>query len=160
MIDTLAWVLPRPRECKYPGGFPLHFEKRLLRLYDWPSSILHVFGGMGEYGLRLDIKRDVSPDVVGDAHRLPFRAGSFDMVICDPPYSNELAARMYGTGKLIYKHWSSEAVRVCKPGGHIVMYHERMVPRAKGTAYQRRILLATRVWHHLRYVGIFQKDSV
>lgn len=159
-VETLAWVLPRPRRPWYPGGFPLWFEKKLLELYDWPEKVLHVFGGKAEYGLRLDIKADVEPDVIGDAHQLPFRDNVFDMVIADPPYTNELSRKHYGTGKIMYKRWSAEAVRVCRPGGFVVAYHWIMLPRPAGTSYHRRILLAVRIWHHLRHVGIFQKEGL
>lgn len=160
MIETLSWVLPRPGKDHYPGGYPLHFEKKLFDLYSWPSSILHLFGGKSEYGVRLDIKPEVKPDVVGDCHYLPFLDDSFDMVVADPPYSNEYSAEMYGTGKLIYKKWTAEAVRVTKPGGFVVVYHLKWVPRPKGTTSHRRIFLAVRVWHNLRYVGIFRKDVI
>lgn len=159
MIDTLAWVLPRPRKIRYPGGFPLWFEKKLLELYGWPSSILHVFGGKAEYGLRLDIREGVNPDVVGDAHHLPFKDNMFDMVIGDPPYSDDLSKSMYGTGKISFAKWSREAVRVCREGGFVVVYHAKMLPRPLGTSYHRRILLAVRIWHYLRYVGIFRKEQ-
>ena len=159
-IETLAWVLPRPRRPHYPGGFPLWFEKRLLDLYDWPEKILHVFGGKAEYGLRLDVNSDVEPDIVGDAHKLPFRDNVFDIVIGDPPYSNGLSKKVYNTGKIVYRQWVGEAVRVCKPGGYVVVYHARMLPRPRGTAYHRRIFLGVRIWHYVRCVTIFRKEDV
>ena len=159
MIDTLAWVLPRPRKNYYPGGFPLWFEQKLIKLYGNPARILHPFGGAAEYGTRVDIKSETEPHVVADAHSLPFADNSFNLVICDPPYSNELSKSVYGTGKIIYKKWVAEAVRVCKVGGHVAVYHFKMLPRPEGTTYHRRIFLGVRIWHHLRCVGIFQKDE-
>lgn len=32
MIPTEIWVLPRPRKNKYKGGFPLHFEKKVVEV--------------------------------------------------------------------------------------------------------------------------------
>ena len=159
MIETLAWVLPRPGRDHYPGGYPLWFEERLFNLYGWPSNILHLFGGKAKYGIRLDVKSEVAPDVIGDSHYLPFKGDVFDMVVADPPYSNDYSKEMYGTGKLVYKKWVAEAVRVCKPGGFVVVYHLKWVPRPEGTVSHRRIFLAVRVWHHLRYVGIYQKGG-
>ncbi len=158
MIETLSWVLPRPRKNWYPGGFPLWFEQKLVKLYNSPEKILHPFGGKAEYGIRLDIKPEVEPNVLGNAHDLPFKNNIFDMVIADPPYSSELSKKIYGTGKLNYKKWVAEAVRVCKPNGFIVVYHEKMLPRPDGTSYHKRIFLGVRIWHSLRCIGIFQKE--
>ena len=160
-IETLAWILPRPRmNRRYIGGFPLWFEQKIMKLYDNPEKVLHPFGGMAEYGIRVDLNKDVDPDVIADAHHLPFKDNVFDMVILDPPYSNELSKSMYGTGKIVYKQYAKEAVRVCKNNGFVVVYHYKMLPRPIGTIYHRRILLAVRINHHLRYVGIFQKSKI
>lgn len=175
-IETLAWTLPRPRMKRYiKGGFPLHFESNLLELYGFDledhhtadgrqlrlfgggEKVLHPFGGMAEYGLRVDVNPDLRPHVIADAHFLPFKAEVFDMVIVDPPYSDELSKEVYGTGKLRYYTYVSEAVRVCKPGGYIALYHVMMLPRPKGTAYHKRIFLGIRLWHRLRCVSVFRK---
>ena len=169
-VLTLAWVLPRPKPDCYPGGFPLHFEKKLIGILGNPSRILHPFGGMAQYGLRLDILKEhpysatfgkevkwYPPDLQADAHHLPFKDNTFDLVICDPPYSKEQSRSMYGTGKITYKRYIAEAVRVCCSGGYIASYHVVMTPRPIGTEYYCRILLGTRVFHRLRACCIFKK---
>lgn len=50
------------------------------------SSVLHLFGGRADFGVRLDIDVAVRPDVLGDAWLPPFARDSFDIVILDPPY--------------------------------------------------------------------------
>lgn len=166
-IPTYAWVLPRPSWSRYPGGFPLHFEKKLLRLLGNPEEVLHPFGGMAEFGLRTDLLRDHpierddvrwrTPDALADAHALPFRSDTFDCVICDPPYSEEEARRLYNTPAVNFRRYSEEAVRVVKPGGFVALYHVTMLPRPEGTIGHCRVLLATRVWHKLRCCAVFQK---
>lgn len=171
-IPTLAWVLPRPPKSRYPGGVPLHFEIKLLRHLGITANmrILQPFGGMGIYGLRCDLKRthplahkfgdDVkwnSPDVIADAHCLPFPDKYFDLVFCDPPYSAEESAKMYETPKITYKLYITEAVRVCRVGGFIASYHVVMTPRPDRTVYHSRILLGTKIWHKLRVCCIFTK---
>ena len=162
MIDSIAWVLPRPGKSKYKGSFPLHFEKKLLGLLDMDPAkhkILHPFGGKAEFGTRVDINPDVKPDYVGDAHSLPFADNTYDLVILDPPYSDEYSRRLYNTGKLKFKTYIAEAVRVCKENGYVVMYHYLATPRIENTILVKRIFLETRVWHKLRCIHIHQKRS-
>ena len=173
-VPTQAWVLPRPPKSCYPGGVPLHFEIKLLRHLGLSESadILQPFGGMGIYGLRCDLRathplsgkfgNDVKwkpPDVIADAHELPFPDNSFDMVFCDPPYSTDESKKLYRTPKVDYKKYITEAVRVCRENGYIASYHVVMTPRPLGTIYHSRILLGTRIWHRLRACCIFQKVS-
>jgi hypothetical protein len=147
----------------YKGGFPLHFEKRLWRLLGRPdpSLVVHPFGGMAEIGIRCDIKPEVNPDFVCDAHHLPFPDNSKQVVICDPPYSNEENKELYGNdGELHFGQWASEAVRVCKPNGFVVMYHDRWLPKPAGTQYWMRIIVMVSQHHRGRVCTIYQKDSV
>ena len=158
-IENIIWILPRPRRTnKYKGGFPAHFEKKLFELYDWPKKILQPFGGMAEYGDRLDIKPEVKPDFVGDAHDMKMiKDESYDFVLLDPPYSVDLSRKLYHTGELHYYKYIAEAVRVCKKNGFVAMYHWFITPRPEGTKYHRRIFIGTRIWHHPRVCIIFQK---
>ena len=150
------WFLPRPNGTKYRGSFPLHFEKRLFATYK-PQSILQPFGGMAEYGIRCDINPEVKPDIVCDAHNLPFSDNTFNFVLCDPPYSTDLSGRLYKTGPVKDNLYIKEAVRVTKVGGYVGLYHWVMQPRPKGTRYDRIIVIITRIRHHARFCCIFQK---
>jgi hypothetical protein len=159
MIDTTTWVLPRPSKSKYPGSFPLHFEKKLWRVLGEPEKVLHPFGGMSEVGDRIDIKPEVNPTWVGDAHDLNWiEDNTYDLVILDPPYDDEQARKLYGTKPLKYKKYINEAVRVCKSGGHVAIYHWVMTPRPEETKLIKRIVVLTRVWHRPRVCMIYQKD--
>ena len=163
MIETICWVLPRPRKNKYKGGFPLHFEKKLIRELGFDEKkdfhrILHPFGGAAEFGIRCDINKETEPHYVADAHNLKcFEDSMFDLVILDPPYDNEQANKLYKTPPLKYKDYILAAVRVCKPQGFIAMYHWVMTPRPEGTTYYKRIVILTRVWHRPRVCCIFKK---
>lgn len=164
MIETYAWVLPRPSKHKYPGSFPLHFEKKLLKLLGIDPekhSICQPFGGKAESGIRVDVNPETHPDYLWDAHDMKdlFDDNTFDLVILDPPYSNEQNERMYGSKKPL--HWgiyTREALRICKPGGFLVIYHKLVTPSIPGAKLMKRILLATRTWHVLRCVHIHQKE--
>ena len=165
MIPTETWVLPRPRKNKYPGGFPLHFEKKLIRGLGFDEikdkdTIFHPFGGCAEFGLRNDLSTEVAPDFTYDAHNLEMGDNLYELVIVDPPYDDQQAKKLYpGSPKLHYKKYIAEAVRVCRVGGFVAMYHWVLTPRPEGTKYHSRIVLLTRVWHRPRVCCIFQKES-
>jgi 16S rRNA G966 N2-methylase RsmD len=166
-LQRLAWERPRPRRNKYKGGFPLGAEIGILREIgldprkhpEQNAQILHPFGGCAEFGIRCDLKSEVKPDLICDAHRLPFADDSFPVVFLDPPYDDDYAKRLYGTPKLRYADFVKEAVRVCKRGGIIIIYHIKKKPRPKGTGNEMRILIETRVGQHVRWVGVFRKDG-
>jgi len=140
----------------------LYFEDRLLDLLRIPKSakILHPFGGKAQYGTRVDINPETNPDIVGDAHNLVMIAdNSYDLVILDPPYSDAYSERLYATKGVKFKKYTAEAVRVCKEGGYIVMYHYLATPPVSKTRLIKRIFIETRVWHKLRCVHIHIKDT-
>jgi hypothetical protein len=73
-------------------AFPRGVEK-LLRAETEGKSVLHLFGGKAQWGVRLDIDPATRPHVIGDAWLPPFAEASFDVVILDPPY-NHINAQM------------------------------------------------------------------
>lgn len=158
MIPTDTWVLPRPRPDAYVGSFPLHFERRLWEVLGKPGKVLHPFGGLAEIGDFVDLNASTSPTFVGDAHDMHFlEDDSYDLVVCDPPYSDEEAEILYSTPPLRWSVWSAEAVRVTRPGGYVAIYHVKQPPRPEGTRLVRRIVVLTRTWHAARVCFVFEK---
>jgi SAM-dependent methyltransferase len=157
VIPTITWTLPRPPRSRHKGGFPLFFEENLLQLLGWPELVLHPFGGRAEHGVRVDIDPTLEPDRVADAHDLPFADGEFDCVILDPPYSDEEAKLLYGTPRLRPAQYTREAVRVCKPGGWVVVYTDREPTRPPRCNHTLRIVVVLRPSHRPRIAGVFQK---
>lgn len=51
------------------------------------GSCLHLCCGDSRIGFRADIRREVNPDILLDGRWPPFQPGSWDTVICDPPWS-------------------------------------------------------------------------
>jgi hypothetical protein len=168
MIPTETWVLPRPRKDCYVGSFPLHFEQRLVKVVaqlqgkgDWEygkGSVLHPFGGLSEIGDSIDLNATTTPTWVGDAHDLHWIADdTYDLVVLDPPYSDEESELLYGTPPLKWGKFVGEAVRVTRPGGHVAVYHVKQPPRPPGTRLVRRIVVLTRTWHAARICFVFEK---
>jgi hypothetical protein len=154
-VPVECWWLPRPPRSRYPGAFPLHFEQRLFETLGRPRSLLQPFGGRAELGTRVDLNPELEPDVVADAHELPFDDASFEVVLLDPPYSNEEARDIYGTPKLRRGIYSAEAVRVARR--QVVTYHVRMQPRPRGTYLERVVVVLLRSGHTARICQIFRK---
>lgn len=157
MIPTICWTLPRPAKSRYRGAFPLYFEQNLIQLLGYPERILHPFGGMAEFGTRVDLRPEVEPDVIGDAHNLPFEDESFDLVILDPPYSDVEAFEIYGTPRLRPGEYTREAVRVLRPGGWLCVYTDREPTRPPRCNHTLRIVVVLRPRHSPRICGVFQK---
>lgn len=157
MIPTLVWTLPRPAKSRYRGAFPLYFEENLVQLLGYPERILHPFGGMAETGTRVDLNASVEPDILADAHDLPLEDGSFDLVVLDPPYSDEEARELYETPKLRPGVYIAEAVRVLREGGWLVLYGDREPRRPPRCNHAMRIVVVLRPGHRPRIAGVFQK---
>jgi SAM-dependent methyltransferase len=158
VIPTLVWTLPRPPRSRYKGGFPLYFEENLVHLLGYPERILHPFGGRAEHGTRVDLDPLTEPDVVADAHELPFEDESFDCVILDPPYSDDEALELYGvTRPLEPARYAAEAVRVLREGGWLCVYTDREPARPPRCNHALRIVVVLRPHHRPRICGVFQK---
>ena len=58
----------------------------LLRTFE-DKSILNFPCGKSKVGYRVDINPYFKPDIVADLNDFPFGKNSFDVVVCDPPFS-------------------------------------------------------------------------
>lgn len=72
-------------ESRNGWSFPKKVRSVLLRECAG-KSVLHLFGGRADFGVRMDIDPIVRPDVIADAWLPPFGQGSFEVVLLDPPY--------------------------------------------------------------------------
>lgn len=177
---NIAWFLPRPKPDHYKGGMPLYCEDWLL---DLARDILHnnsikdiertnvftlnVFSGMNKRGVRVDLNPEVKPDVICDIHKLSkceqmFPVGPrFDIILADPPYSEQEAKELYGTSKLNYKKWTSECDKFLKIGGLFMIYHKFVMPNPNPNKYEvvKRVFIGNRVMHLPRVCIIFQKKN-
>jgi len=163
---NIAWFLPRPKPDRYKGGMPLYCEEWLLSLakqiiHKPDAAILNLFCGMNKYGFRVDLNPEVKPDLLCDAHKLTqyLNGETFDIVLADPPYSDEEAKQLYGTPKLNYKKWTREADQVLNPGGLLIVYHKYIMPNPNPDKFSiaKRVFIGNRTYHLLRAAIYFQK---
>jgi 16S rRNA G966 N2-methylase RsmD len=164
---NLAWVLPRPKKDRYKGGMPLYCEEWLLALIKellqkQDIKLMNLFCGMNRYGFRVDIKPEVKPDVCCDAHLLTqYISDKFDVILADPPYSNEEAKQLYNTPALHYKKWTYECEQLLKTGGVLIVYHKYLMPNPNKKKFRviKRVFIGNRAYRLPRVAIFFQKHS-
>jgi SAM-dependent methyltransferase len=105
----------------YYGEYPPSYMRRVMSMFPDKKKVLHLFSGAippGPY-TRLDANPANNPDIVGDAQEMKFKAGSFDLILADPPYTED-DSKHYGTPMPNRFKVTQECARVLKPDGHLV----------------------------------------
>lgn len=162
---NIAWFLPRPKKDRYKGGMPLYCEEWLIALakdilQTEEIRLLNLFCGMNKYGFRIDIKEDVKPDLVCDAHIFSEKiTQKFNLIIADPPYSSEESKTLYGTPPLKYKKWCAECDKVLDKDGLLMVYHKFVMPNPNSEKYVvvKRVFIGNRTMHLPRVCIVFRK---
>lgn len=111
----------------FGGGFPRQFLP-WVRKMGWLGESTHentcwlCSGGIEEAGVRVDIRAETQPTIVADATKTELVSNVFEYVVIDPPYSRELAKKLYGTADYYHSinKFIDEAVRIAAPGGNII----------------------------------------
>lgn len=130
------WIMGNQYQTSgYYGAYPHGYLPRIEAMFQDAKQILHLFSGSlppGNY-VRLDIRPEVSPDVVGDAHLLSkiFKPNSFDLIIADPPYSVE-DAEHYGKPMVKRQIVLKECIEVLQSGGWIIWLDQVFPNFSKG----------------------------
>jgi len=154
----------------YYGGYPATYLKRVSALFPDKKKCLHLFAGVADKEpfainnpdceqITLDINPSLNPDVVGDCHNLAehFEAGTFDLILADPPYSVE-DAQHYQTTMIKRNTTLKECLKVLKVGGHLV-WLDQVLPQyrkvnLKPIAY---IGMVKSTNHRFRVITIFER---
>jgi SAM-dependent methyltransferase len=142
------------------GQYPPTFMKRALSLFPEATDVLHVpSGSIDGGGVTVDRVVDSvrRPQIQADAAHLPFRDGSFDLVLSDPPYTRDDSAKYgckpYPLGKAMEEHH-----RVLRVGGHLGVLHT-YYPRYRRKQWRLRALIAvvTGFMRATRMFSVFEK---
>jgi DNA modification methylase len=151
--------LPRPA-TKYPGCYPLGFENMLHDILK-TEDYIHLFAGKAKTGFRVDINKEVTPNLVADVHDLSMiEDNKFYGAMADPPYTKEFAKNLYNTDYPKWSIWTKEMARVVKPNGLIGVMHNYVVPKIIGCQFEKIIVILTRIKQYPKIVTIQRKTEV
>ena len=115
-----AWSGRNP----YSGSFPAGFLKWVKEMGWWGEKRCYLCAGMvdDKESVRVDIQSECKPTHCEDARHTSLPNKEFDWIMIDPPYTKELAKKLYGTEKYYagINAFTKEASRICKKGGFII----------------------------------------
>jgi len=118
------------------GAFPNGFLKWLRDNGWWGQDRVYLCAGVvrDESAIRVDIRPEMNPTHCEDARKTSLPDESADIVILDPPYSEDLADRLYGTKEHYagINAFTKEAARIVRPGGLVITLTYEIPKRIKG----------------------------
>jgi len=134
-----VWIIGNNYQSKnsFYGEYPPNYLKRINSMfYDIEEKqTLHLFSGSlnkdNTNEITFDINEKLNPSVVGDAHKLSeyFKKNSIDLIIADPPYSEE-DANKYGIPMVKRNTVVKECYKILKKGGFLV-WLDQVYPQYK-----------------------------
>ena len=141
------------------GSYPPNYLKRIMSLFPDAKRILHLFSGSLQKGnyIRFDINKP--SDIIGDAHKLPFKPNSFDLILADPPYSLE-DAKHYGKPLINRNKVVFQCSSILEPKGYLV-WLDQVLPMFKKENLNLcgLIGIVRSTNHRFRIVSIFKKQE-
>ena len=158
------WILGNDYRNKTPyhGAYPPNYLDRVTALFPDADKTLHLFSGSlpkDPSYTRFDVRDDIDTDVRGDAHQLStyFKRRKFDLILADPPYTNEDADH-YGTKMVDRNKVVAEATKLLPAGGYLV-WLDMVLPmyRKAELALAGVIGLVRSTNHRFRCVVLFKK---
>ena len=123
----------------YPGSWPKIIINYLKRNGYFSGTTLEPFAGRSNLKtLKLDLNAELIPDIIATAQKLPFKDGSFDCALLDPPYREDYSSDLYKTKMPDIKECMREAARCLRPRGSLSVLcfknmpaYETMIPIEK-----------------------------
>jgi SAM-dependent methyltransferase len=115
--------------CK--GQFPRGFMSRVMNKWGKGKrdKIMLFSGAFHELGWdTVDVRPEMKPSILANCEKLPIPSSSYDLVVMDPPYSEQEAKELYGLEYVKMGTALNEAARILRPGGNLCCLH-RIVPQ-------------------------------
>jgi len=140
------------------GSYPYSYLKRIKSLFPDCSKILHLFSGSVSEDDTFDINPNFNPTFVGDAHELSSIVNKkYDLILADPPYSNE-DAKHYGVPMINRNKVVKECVKILEKGGFLV-WLDQVYPMYRKTELKLvgTIGVIQSTNHRVRVAFIFKK---
>ena len=160
-LDSI-WVLGNNyKGSGYYGAYPPNYLKRVLSMFPDATSILHLFAGSLPPGDYIRFDRQGDAEAIGDAYDLSlfFEPQSFDLILADPPYTQE-DAEHYGTTLVNRNMMLKECVKLLEQNGYIV-WLDQVLPMFKKTELHLcgLIGIVRSTNHRFRVASIFRKQE-
>jgi hypothetical protein len=109
------------------GGYPHRFLEWVYETMgvEDPNDVLHLCSGSMQTGFTIDIRPEMNPTLVADCRATGLPDSCFRFILADPPYSEDYATNLYGTGAHYPKPGSilREACRLLEMGGKVGLLH-------------------------------------
>ena len=160
------WIMGQNYKTSgYYGAYLHGYLKRVKALFfeAKPELTLHAPSGSlppGD-GLRIDIRPECNPDIVGDCHDLISLVGKkrFNHIFADIPYSVE-DAEHYGKPMVQRNKVFSSCLDVLRPGGFVV-WLDQVFPQFSKTEVDLMLCIGMikSTNHRVRAVWGFQKKA-
>jgi hypothetical protein len=141
--DFTPWLCGSPPNTGQKQRYPGRFIYNLKRFYPVEGKkVLSMFAGASDIGETTDFRKDTGADIIAPFDKIPRRAGTYDMVIADPPYTAGFGFEWSKDMKDLPKpkHVLKEAARLTKVGGYILILHILVIPAYKEFRVQREAL--------------------
>lgn len=168
----LGWACGRPMgkgKGTYPNGY-LRRADELMQIGP-DTTVLHLFSGSirgRENEHTMDIREDNDPSFVADAREeFPMPDNTYDIVFSDPPYDLETSegvkvdysTKLWKTEFIRPYAWVEEAIRVLKPGGHLLVLHNLVYIQPKDATRVCVVSITCGPNTRIRCLSIFRKDT-
>jgi len=159
-----TWIMGNDYRVKsgYYGGYPAGYLRRVAALFPDRRRVLHVFSGQVDLsalpGDTLDINKALRPTFVADAHDLSaVPLGRYDLVLADPPYSVEDAARYETT--MVKRNVVMRSLAAGLRAGARVIWLDQVLPmyRKDEWAIETVIGMVKSTNHRFRVTTIFRR---
>jgi len=144
----------------YSGSWPkavIHFLKKSGYMN---GAILEPFAGKSNLEtMKLDINPTLNPDIVGAAHKLPFKDNCFDSAILDPPYTEKFSKTLYITKMPNIKNCMKETVRCLRHGAFMSVLCLKNMPTYKYMTTVEKVFVSLGPDRHVRCLNIYKIDK-